>query len=36
MTVRCELVREVTMRISELCDGCLHELVEKLLLVYVI
>jgi hypothetical protein len=35
MTVRCEFVREVSMRISKLYGGCLHELVEKLLLVYV-
>jgi hypothetical protein len=29
MTVRCEFVREVKMRISKFYDGCFHELVEK-------
>jgi hypothetical protein len=35
MTVGCEFVREVSMRISKLYGGCFHELVEKLFLVYV-
>jgi len=36
MTVGCEFVREVKMRISKFYDGYFHELVEKLFLVYVI
>jgi hypothetical protein len=36
MTVRWEIVTDVRMRVSKICEGCFRELVKTLYLVYFI